>query len=155
MVAARGLLDREAKRSREFGAKVHAALEGIAYVDEHVGAVDPDVRPMLGHDAVRAALSPVYERETLWRERRFAVRVAGELVRGTFDRVALGLDAAGAVTAAALTDWKTDAPTEEAVARYRPQLALYRRALGQMLGLDAQAIDARLVFVQAGVVVEV
>jgi len=59
-------------------------------------------------------------------------------VSGAVDLVALGGEGGGLV----VVDYKTDAVApgaglEERVARYRPQLTAYARALGEALGLDA------------------
>ncbi|NBC11348.1 MAG: UvrD-helicase domain-containing protein [Planctomycetes bacterium] len=157
-VAVSGLLEPEQRRSRRFGSRVHAALEAIEYVTDPATHDDPAIEAMLSRPAVRQALLPIYPRERLWRERPFALRIGGDLVRGVFDRVAIALDDDDQPTAATLTDFKTDAYRDEAVERYRPQMAQYRAALSRMLGLeksDASAIVTRLLFVREGVLVEV
>jgi hypothetical protein len=51
-------------------------------------------------------------------------------------------------------DFKTDrvrgAEALERAEFYRPQLEAYRRVLGHMTGLDADAIETRLLFLEAG-----
>ncbi|MEM6553442.1 MAG: PD-(D/E)XK nuclease family protein, partial [Planctomycetota bacterium] len=90
----------------------------------------------------------------LWRERRFAALVEGRLVKGVFDRVVL----AGNGSARVL-DLKTDrvGSGEELVERYRPQMAMYRSALGVMLGVEEARVSVALLAMglEGGAVVEV
>lgn len=94
----------------------------------------------------------------LWRERRFAVELEGELWSGTFDRVVLHRDEEGALTRAEVLDWKTDRVEEsglsERAEHYRPQLEAYGRVLAAMTGLAPERIALRLVFLRAGRVVD-
>ncbi len=154
-VSVASVLDTGMRDARRFGRRVHAALETIEYIRPDTTHEDAGLAAMLALSGVRQALSPVYDQEQLWRERAFAIRLDGDLVRGVFDRVAIQREAGGRATRATLTDFKTDPPTAEAVERYRPQLALYRRALSRMLVLPGEAITARLLFVRDGVSVEV
>lgn len=158
-VAVAGLLDVEAHQGRRFGTRVHEALAAIEYLEPGQLPDDPLIAPMFEHDAVRAVFTPCDAGEALWRERSFAVRIDGQLVRGVFDRVAVRVDERGRPTAATLTDFKTDAHSDAAVERYRPQIELYRQALARMLGLDTAGgtagVAARLLFTREGVVVSV
>jgi ATP-dependent exoDNAse (exonuclease V) beta subunit len=89
----------------------------------------------------------------LWRERPFAVRIEGALVNGILDRVMVYRDSNHVAQSAAIVDFKTDrldnslAPdtaVEQIVARYRPQMQAYCKALASMLDLPIDAIDAHL-----------
>ena len=84
----------------------------------------------------------------LWRERAFALREDGQLLRGRFDRVAIWEDRA------LLIDFKTDVAGARTQDHYRSQVESYRRALCALLGLPATAVDARLVFVATGDVLD-
>lgn len=118
-------------------------------------------RSMLDQSTVRQIFKRPKEgdsRCTLWRERDFAVRQGGRLLRGTFDRVVAYHSVDGSAQRAELIDFKTDRVNEgdgslaEAIKRYRPQIAAYQRALSTMLNLDAKQIACRLLFVREGVV---
>jgi ATP-dependent helicase/nuclease subunit A len=92
------------------------------------------------------------------RERRFAVREADAILSGSLDRLVL-IYSGEQLIAAEVLDFKTDSVGskgseryEAAVARYRPQLAAYRRAVSQLTGLPAERVFARLLFVEPGVV---
>lgn len=100
----------------------------------------------------------------LWRERAFAVRDGGRLLRGQFDRVTV--HEAGKERFARITDFKTDrlpepgqtafaAALEAKVTMYQPQLEAYRRALGRILRLKPNQVETRLLFVEVGKLVRV
>jgi ATP-dependent exoDNAse (exonuclease V) beta subunit len=88
----------------------------------------------------------------VWRERRFAAVLDGELMNGAFDRVILGLDAEGKIRRAEIFDFKTDRVADE-IAReerrrhYQPQLDAYVAALAKLTGLNVAAITAGLVWI--------
>lgn len=120
-----------------------------------------EFRAMLERPSIRAALTrPAgVPRGSLavWRERRFAIRLSeagrGEaaLLRGSFDRVVL-TGPPGAPESATILDFKTgevgDAAAEPAKReQYAPQMEVYRRALGKMLGRDPAGVGAELCFV--------
>ncbi len=93
-------------------------------------------------------------------ERRFAMREDDAVLTGFIDRLVL-IQRDGAVVAADVTDYKTDAiskgsrPALEArVEYYRPQLAAYCRAVERFTGLASDRIAARLVFLEPGEVVD-
>lgn len=85
----------------------------------------------------------------VWREHPFVVNEGGYLSKGQFDRVVVGLDS-GHPTRATLVDFKTGDIAQ--ADKYKPQIDFYRRALTKLLRLDASAIEARLLFVEHGVV---
>jgi ATP-dependent exoDNAse (exonuclease V) beta subunit len=118
-------------------------------------------RAALERPELRALLTrPDGDAPEVWRERQFSELVAedGEdvLWTGSFDRVELVRDAAGAPVRARVIDYKTDrvdaARVDERVAFYRPQLESYRRVLARMTGLALGAIEAQVAFLEAGVV---
>jgi hypothetical protein len=173
------LLGLSPDEGRRYGSLVHAWFEQVAYVDQEGGIPAdsvlketarreaPDMtdelleqrlgefRDMLKRPAIADALKKG-EETRLWRERRFMVRTAAGIIRGSFDRVIIFDDAAGEPRSALIVDYKTDRVSTktvgEAVERYRPQLHAYRRALSAMLGLPEDAIQGRLLFVCAGLV---
>ena len=171
------LLDLSSGAARQHGTLIHAWLEKVGYVDQgevpdddaliecarqcapamreaHVRSQIAAWRKMLNEPRVQAVLSSEGADE-LWRERGFAVRHEGSLMRGTFDRVTVRREN-GAPVAATLVDFKTDRePDETTVRRYQPQIDAYRGALAQVLGLDAARVEAKLVFVGTGDVVAV
>jgi ATP-dependent helicase/nuclease subunit A len=178
-LAKRLTLDTESARRR--GSLIHAWFETVEWLDdgepndetldrlarEHHGLsldlvqLRAEFRDMLRQSGVREMLSrsgyagaPSLE---VWRERRFAVRDEGVLLQGAFDRVVLVRDG-DQVLSADVVDFKTDhiaddAALAETVAYYEPQLAAYRRAVALLLGLTADKITTRLLFVASGQVV--
>ncbi|MDA0948582.1 MAG: PD-(D/E)XK nuclease family protein, partial [Planctomycetota bacterium] len=130
------------------GSTGQALLEGaLDLLDEAL--VAPELRSLLARPAGDAEL---------WRERRFAVELDGELWSGTFDRVVLHRDAEGSLTHAEVVDWKTDRVTDDGLTgraeHYRPQLEAYGRVLAAMTGLPSERIALRLAFLRAGRVVD-
>ena len=173
------LLRLNSSAGRSYGTLMHKLFEQVGFIDESMpdqsqlqqqlaGHADPAVESSrVLHAFTGALLTPAIvallsrnNASELWRERRFICRVDGTLVNGTFDRVHLWReDENGKYTQALLIDFKTDQvddQTVDAVADgYVGQIALYRRALSSMLGLDLRQIEARLCFVGAGRVVAV
>ncbi|WP_432798899.1 UvrD-helicase domain-containing protein [Poriferisphaera sp. WC338] len=120
-------------------------------------------RRIFEKQAVREVLSRRAngEKDELWRERRFAVRIeGGKLMRGAFDRVVVHRDRSGQVKGATLIDFKTDrvekeGDVEQHMATYRPQVEAYRGALVKMLGIDREDVRVKLVFTGKGIVQDV
>ena len=158
-------------------------LRAIAFSIGHVANVDgelaefrrvlslPDVRRVLGrkaYDDLRqlgfggpacAELARSKFDLRVHRERRFAVRDADALLNGSIDRLVL-LERGGQVLAADVIDFKTDRlagpdDLENKTRFYQPQIAAYRRAVGQLYHLEPGRITSRLVFVESGVVRQV
>ncbi|MHC4981086.1 MAG: UvrD-helicase domain-containing protein [Planctomycetota bacterium] len=116
---------------------------------------------MLGHDAVRHALSiGGRDRSTLcvWREQPFARLVDGAVQEGAIDRLEAELGGDGSVRRAVVIDFKTDdisaADAEKTAEIYRLQLKAYREAAAQFLGIDAAAVETMVLFVTPGVAVK-
>ncbi|HEY1052488.1 MAG TPA: UvrD-helicase domain-containing protein [Prosthecobacter sp.] len=82
-----------------------------------------------------------------WRERPFDLMDEGSWISGIFDRVIVR---PGAVR---LVDFKTDEVTDPAALKeriegYRPQIALYRRALARLTRLPPEQIECVLLFMR-------
>jgi len=160
------------------GTIAHAWLEQVEWLDgglptderarEIALAIDPDIaadelaelaaelrRWLAAADVARALTRPAGD-TVVEREVPFLLRDGDTIVEGFIDRLVLTREH-GRVVAADVVDFKTDAlqPHEvaERVQHYRPQLAAYRRAVASMYGLADGAVSARLVFLQAGMVV--
>jgi len=139
-------------------ARSQAALADAdpAWMAQQIAAL----RQMLTRPGVVAALSrPALangDTVELWRERPFAVRIGGDLLRGSFDRVMIVRRGGRVVVSASLLDFKTDrlgtgpASAASLTAHYRPQLAAYRAALAAMLGVDGRHIETALLFLATG-----
>lgn len=89
------------------------------------------------------------EAAVAWRERPFDLVHQGSWISGVFDRVVVLPDRVR------LVDFKTDevgsAETLQArVEGYRPQIALYRKALARLTGLPQERIESALLFVRSG-----
>ncbi|QEG21518.1 UvrD-helicase domain-containing protein [Mariniblastus fucicola] len=83
---------------------------------------------------------------------------SGSLIEGTVDRLVLVYED-GQIVAAEIIDFKVDHIDDSnltgRIEFYRPQLTAYRAAVEKMLGLAADRIATRLVFVQSGQVIQV
>jgi len=154
------LLSRQPSWGQRYGTRVHEALCEIEYLDnfDEDGASEELVKAF-GHDVVREAFTRRFEREDApWRERRFVVPRGGRWLRGSFDRVVVGRNAAGDYEAAHLIDFKTDSlkagdttALEQKIDNYQGQMDAYREALSILLTLPASAITAELLFVGPGI----
>jgi len=157
--------------ARDDGALRHA-LRRLSTDAVLVDAALAGYRAALGRPEVRAALSRAAQ-ETgaanwagdefeVLRERSFDVELAEgeaqEAWRGAIDRLVL-VRRGGVVVRAEVLDFKTDAVEGTAVAarveRYRPQLEAYRRVVANLYDLAPEAVRAGLLFVAAGVRVDV
>ena len=85
----------------------------------------------------------------LWRERGFAVRIDGRMLRGKFDRAVIYTHD-DKPTHADLIDFKTGQVMPDTVERYQPQMQAYRQALSTMLALPSDKVRAGLLFVESG-----
>jgi len=102
----------------------------------------------------------------LHREHAFVLREAEGIMQGVMDRVVVW-SRAGRPVAAEVIDFKFDGVggdtsvaeqarlIAEKTAFYAPQLADYRRAVAQLVGLAPHCITADLVFMRSGTVVPV
>ncbi|MFP4145516.1 MAG: UvrD-helicase domain-containing protein [Phycisphaeraceae bacterium] len=180
-VSAGSLLDLTEGEGRQRGTLLHEWMSRVGFTDELdalpeetdllamgrqilPGAADDELVEHLAHfqmvlarPGVRAALERNGADE-LWRERNFAVRDGGRLVRGAFDRVHVW-GGSGKRTRAKLIDFKSDRVSGAGVARraehYRPQIQAYQRALATLLKLPAGQIEAELLFLETGEAVPV
>ncbi|MGQ4807029.1 RecBCD enzyme subunit RecB [Candidatus Entotheonellaceae bacterium PAL068K] len=92
----------------------------------------------------------------VFRERPFAVREPDAVVYGSIDRLVLVYHRDRLLTADIL-DFKSDTLSvgdasgmQEAIARYQPQMAMYRQAMARQFGLEVSHIATRLLFLQLG-----
>ncbi|OGV67409.1 MAG: hypothetical protein A3K19_23530 [Lentisphaerae bacterium RIFOXYB12_FULL_65_16] len=159
------------ERGAEFGQALHALFAQLEWVDTEpldavvsrwraqtavpdalAEAVAAHFRDAMGQSEIEQALRrPSAGEAALWRERSFDVILAGEWVTGTFDRVVATRDTAGKLAAIEVLDFKSnnvrnEAELEQAVAGYRAQVGLYRRALGQAFGVSPARVRASLLF---------
>lgn len=124
----------------------------------------PEFFAMLDQPAITAALSRGQSPHRaltprVLREHPFACRFERTLISGIIDRLVLW-SSGDQVVAVEIVDFKTDVIADRAsldarVASYRPQLESYRRAVTQLFGLTSDRIVAKLLFVEAGEIVEV
>lgn len=167
--------------ARQRGLTIHALFQQVEWLDdfavdaealgEIVRAIAPrqtgqwiatqvaDFRKMIDSKAIRAALScDSRQRASLEvsRELPFARLVDGRVQRGSIDRV-VTKRTGGRIAAVSIIDFKTDAvsPADAALlgTHYRPQLQAYRQAVMEMLNVDEMAISIAVLFVEAGMVV--
>jgi ATP-dependent helicase/nuclease subunit A len=170
--------------ARDRGSALHALFEQIEWLEEYSPdevALARFVRSRLPRREERWALARVREflraiaspavRDTLsrrgadasqlqvHREHPFARFAHGGIQRGTIDRLVVALDRHCAAASATIIDFKTDACSAHDVVsiatHYRAQMAIYRSAVSEMLGVAPDAVAARLLFVGAGAAVDV
>ncbi len=174
-----GLLFEENYHSgREFGTVVHELFYEVRWIDDQEvddiirqwqekttsqpelwPSVIDHFRRTLSHPDVKLALRRPAGNIELWRERRFEVVLDRRWVSGIFDRVVIYRDYEGKTQRAVILDFKSDEldsadDFERASSGYRPQLALYRQALSQILSLDPSQITTQLLFTRPGKLVE-
>lgn len=171
-VSARQIFSRGGGVARELGNLVHALFEEIEWADQvdlaalevHWRQAHADspaleeaiaqVREVLEHPCLRAALARPGETAEAWRERSFEILLDDEWLSGTFDRVVLERDADDRLQAATILDFKTDRVFSEdeiaaTAAQYRPQLETYREVLHRMTGLPRDAIRCQLLLTRS------
>lgn len=160
----------------DFGTAIHSLFEKVAFIEDAdpaaivaawgaaATATEPvrrDVAVQFQHamrtDDVRKALSrPAAARVALWRERSFEIVIDDTWVSGQFDRVVIERDADDRVCAVTILDYKSNRIEDTARAcadkaeHYRPQMQLYRKALGRILAVPETAIACGLVFTRIG-----
>jgi ATP-dependent helicase/nuclease subunit A len=81
------------------------------------------------------------------------VRLDSGMLRGRIDRLVLGRDASGAITHAAILDYKTghagtEAERQAATEWYQPQLDRYAEGVAAAYSLSPDAIETELLFVE-------
>jgi ATP-dependent helicase/nuclease subunit A len=171
-------------RAAAEGTLIHSWLEQVAWIEEGLPtddelvaialssqpAISPEraaalirrLRVSLDAPAIRAALSRVsYPAGTeVEREVPFAHREAGALIEGVIDRLLIFREN-GAVTGAAILDYKTDAVAgddrralEEKITYYRPQMHAYRRGVAAAFRIPESAVRCQLILLDAGEVRE-
>ena len=171
-VTGRDCLRATGAAERERGRLLHGLCEAIGWLDEGPpargelerklaelrpaaeGPSDPvgELLERLAAPDVRAALCrSAYGGEVaLHRERPFAVRRAGAVVQGAFDRLVVCYDG-DACAGAEVLDYKTDADDpDRAVDRHRAQLESYRDAAAAILGIERDRVGARIVLLERG-----
>jgi ATP-dependent exoDNAse (exonuclease V) beta subunit len=94
----------------------------------------------------------------LHREYPFARIVHGGIQTGFIDRLAVETDNSGVARSATVIDFKSDAIDAANAAmhaqKYRPQMATYRDAVAEMLGIGAGDVRLRLLYIAVGVDVD-
>ena len=131
---------------------IAAVLSRSRYLNLDLLGFPPTVQPAPLHSPLVPAVQ---------NERGFALRDGERLLTGFIDRLVL-LQQGPRVVAAEIIDYKTDAlpagdqrQLAEKIAFYAPQMQAYRRAVAKFTQLPLEHIQARLVFVAAGVVATV
>lgn len=161
-----GLFKSARQSACEAGIAVHEALRRVRWRED--AAAVPAV-PGLDREAVAEAAACVRDPglaeffveqagpAEVWRERAFDVVLDGVLHSGVFDRVIVHSHADGGAAGAVLVDFKTERPlptAADAAAGHTAQLAVYRRALGRLLGLPEGLIRTVVVFTMTRQAVE-
>ena len=152
------LSDGSRKAAMERGTAVHAALEGIEWIDPSAPRDDLE-RRILATEMAAAFTRPA-DLAGLWRERSFEIVSGGRWTSGQFDRVVF--TGSGEGRKAAIYDFKTNRKMrgesdEEFASRmraaYAGQMAAYREAVHSLTGIAPENITAALLLVENGSVV--
>jgi ATP-dependent exoDNAse (exonuclease V) beta subunit len=138
--------------------------EAVLLGEEKLRAAAKSFVTAIESESIKALLTKPEENVAVFNEQTFALRVEkgtdfasvsmNELtdVRGSIDRLVVYYDEEGNPIRGEVIDWKTDSfdasLREEKVEHYAPQLASYRLAASQLLGIDAREISTKLVFVK-------
>jgi ATP-dependent exoDNAse (exonuclease V) beta subunit len=120
--------------------------------------------------AVRDLLTKPNGHLEVFNEQTFAVRVPKETrfarvsmkemtdIQGSIDRLVVYYDELNNPVKAEVIDWKTDSfdphEKEEKIEQYAPQIATYQIAAAKLLGIDQEAVEAKLVFVKTREIVD-
>ncbi|HRE82019.1 MAG TPA: UvrD-helicase domain-containing protein [Opitutaceae bacterium] len=172
-LAASALFSLEGRDRASYGTAVHAHFAQISFLensdlpdwlsrpqedddeDQMIGLVQKDVRNCFNARDLSAVFMRPFAtgRVELWRERAFEIVLDGLWITGVFDRVVVERDPRGQVVRASVWDFKTDRvasldDANQVGARYRAQLALYRRVAARLTGLQEKEVAAALVFTQ-------
>lgn len=142
----------------ERGTAVHAALEGIEWIDPSAPRDDLE-RRILATEMAAAFTRPA-GLAGLWRERSFEIVSGGRWTSGQFDRVVF--TGSGEGRRAAIYDFKTNrkmrGESDQDFAQrmretYSGQMAAYREAVRSLTGIPPENITAALLLVENGSVV--
>jgi ATP-dependent exoDNAse (exonuclease V) beta subunit len=120
----------------QFGNEVHAAFEGVGWIDEELPALPAsDAGKLVSELLAFPKLRPLFERQArpveLFREQPIEAILDGQWLSGVIDRLHLHRDATGQVTRVEVIDYKTDALDEigEIQQRYAGQMRAYREVI--------------------------
>jgi ATP-dependent exoDNAse (exonuclease V) beta subunit len=160
------LFSLEGSAGLDFGTDVHELLKEVEWASAELVAAHATAWPKRGLDRVAThqaivcleapALAHVWRRPPageVWRERPFEIVLGDAWVTGVFDRVIVECDAndGSRPAAARVFDFKSDAveseaDIQEALARHRSQLNLYREVAAVLTGLPLGQVTCELVF---------
>ena len=166
------------RRAADYGTKVHELFEQVSWLDSvnlteilkaeidetdemEVQALDEVLR-----NFADPAIAEIFQRSSfpdnaeVWREKRFELINDGKWISGTFDRVVVARESDGRVSQTWIYDFKTNRVSNEheiqaACDHYRPQLAIYRTAISQLLGIDDSDVSTTIIFTRKPLAVEV
>lgn len=147
--------------------EIAAGMVGLVLTAQDIDRALADFRSMIARPAIVACLARTAyqslggDKLVVENERDIAVRDGDELLVGSIDRL-VTVYRNNRLVAADIVDFKTDAVAaddRQTLASkkdfYQPQLSAYRKAVRRMLGDESLPVSARLLFVQAGVVVDI
>jgi len=153
-----------------FGSAIHELLREVEWSDDcNPGKIIHDWKPkypypdivlrdvkeqfkrVLTEPKIKDALSKPAGNPELWRERGFDVILDNNWISGIFDRVVILRKPDGTPDSAEIIDFKSNRTSDpEAIGKlsqiYKPQIALYRQALAQLLNLRGEKVEASLLF---------
>jgi len=160
--------------SMELGKAIHELFEKVSWLDEvdveglieewHNESSAPvqieqrsveQLRQAMASDEVRQALSKPEGDVSLWREKHFEIVLEDQWITGVFDRVTIVRGPSGRPSRATILDFKSneiadDTELADIAEYYRPQLALYGKALARMLQIEPSDVTLQLLFTDAG-----
>ena len=135
----------------ELGTEIHEALSRITWdlKEADLSGCTEQARellqPFLRSKSAKEVFSKPAGDWDLWNEKPFDLMIDGQWISGCFDRVQIRREG-GKPVEAEILDYKTNRSTHEAIAKeYEGQMAQYRKAASQLLGIDVTQVTARTV----------
>ena len=150
------------KIALEMGHRVHETLAGLEWpaTDWQSKTMDAEVETILKSalqfEEIRTLLTCPRIPVDVWRERAFDASIDDVWSSGVFDRVHLPDGWQTGEARPVIIDYKTNAKRMvDAPNNHTRQMQTYRKALAMILGIDAEQIDAILIYLRTGEIVEV
>ena len=147
--------------AREFGTRIHALFEQIEWLAPGVNPVFSAALPDDAQCIAQFLQNPDYHRLfekpegtiELMREQAFEAILDDRWLSGKIDRLHLERNRGGKFIRACIYDFKTDqTPAPE---RHRSQLEDYRQAVALLFNLPLTEVACHLLYVRAGVTIEI
>lgn len=141
-----------------FGARVHAVLEKINWLDDPDLMISPEhqayLQSALSSKTVRKLLEKRNREIELQKEVPLEGQIGDDWMRGIIDRMHIHRDSQGRITHADIIDFKTDRIDDSLQLRreHEAQMQIYRSLCAQAFEIDASNIRCHLVGLHSGII---